>query len=59
LPAQKSADDIRKVVCDILKGIPKEGRNQGTAMKAIMPQLKGVADGNLVKQIVTEELQKG
>jgi hypothetical protein len=25
-------------------------------MKAAMPQLKGLADGNLVRQIVTEEL---
>ena len=25
-------------------------------MKVVMPQLKGVADGNLVRQIVTEEL---
>lgn len=59
LPPQKSADDIRKVVIGILESIPKEARNQGSLMKAIMPQLKGVADGNLVKEIVTEELQKG
>ncbi len=25
-------------------------------MKAVMPQLKGLADGNLIRQIVTEEL---
>jgi uncharacterized protein len=59
LPPQKSSDDIRKVVKEILESIPKDGRNQGAVMKVIMPQLKGVADGNLVKQIVTEELQKG
>ncbi len=59
LPPQKSSEDIRKVVLGILEGIPKEGRNQGAVMKVIMPQLKGAADGNLVKQIVTEELQKG
>jgi uncharacterized protein YqeY len=59
LPAQKSTDEIRKVVLEILESIPKEDRNQGAAMKAIMPKLKGLADGNLVKQIVTEELQKG
>jgi uncharacterized protein len=58
LPPQKSSSDIRKVVLEILESIPKEGRNQGAVMKVIMPQLKGVADGNLVKQIVTEELQK-
>jgi len=56
LPAQKSADEVRKIVKDIINGIPQAERNQGSAMKAVMPQLKGQADGNLVRQIVTEEL---
>jgi uncharacterized protein YqeY len=36
--------------------LPEGGRNQGAVMKVAMPQLNGVADGNLVRQIVTEEL---
>jgi uncharacterized protein YqeY len=56
LPAQKSADDVRAIVRSALAGIPPEGRNQGAAMKVVMPQLKGLADGNVVRQIVTEEL---
>lgn len=56
LPAQKSADEIRTVVRSALAGLPADGRNQGALMKIVMPQLKGVADGNLVRQIVTEEL---
>ena len=56
LPAQKSADEIRAVVRSALAGLPADGRNQGALMKVVMPQLKGVADGNLVRQIVTEEL---
>ena len=56
LPAQKSADDVRAIVLAALAGIPADGRNQGAAMKVVMPQLKGLADGNLVRQIVTEEL---
>ena len=56
LPAQKSADDVRALVRQVLAGLPAEGRNQGAAMKAVMPQLRGLADGNLVRQIVTEEL---
>ena len=56
LPAQKSADDVRAIVRAALAAIPAEGRNQGAAMKAVMPQLKGLADGNVVRQIVTEEL---
>jgi uncharacterized protein YqeY len=59
LPAQKSADEIRAVVRQVIDGIPAEGRNQGAVMKAVMPQLKGLADGNLVKQVVTEELGVG
>ncbi len=56
LPQQKSADEIRAVVRESLASLPVDGRNQGALMKLVMPHLKGVADGNLVRQIVTEEL---
>lgn len=56
LPAQKSADEIKAIVKQIMAEIPEADRKQGTVMKAVMPQLKGQADGNLVRQIVTEEL---
>jgi uncharacterized protein len=56
LPAQKSADEIRAIVKAAVAALPADGRNQGAAMKAVMPQLKGLADGNLIRQIVTEEL---
>ncbi len=56
LPAQRSPDEIRAVVRAALEGLPAEGRNQGAVMKAVMPQLKGLADGNAIRQIVTEEL---
>jgi uncharacterized protein len=56
LPQQKSADEIRAIVREALAGLPADGRNQGALMKLVMPQLKGLADGNLVRQIVTEEL---
>jgi uncharacterized protein len=56
LPAQKSADEIREIVRAALAGLPADGRNQGALMKVVMPQLKGVADGNLVRQIAGEEL---
>jgi uncharacterized protein len=56
MPQQKSADDIRAIVREALAALPADGRNQGALMKAVMPQLKGVADGNVVRQIVTEEL---
>lgn len=56
LPAQKSADEVRGVVKKAMAEIPADGRNQGSVMKVVMPLLKGEADGNLVRQIVTEEL---
>ncbi|MEO9170680.1 MAG: GatB/YqeY domain-containing protein [Candidatus Baltobacteraceae bacterium] len=56
MPQQKSADEVRAMVKELIAGIPVEGRNQGGVMKVVMPQFKGVADGNLVRQIVAEEL---
>jgi uncharacterized protein YqeY len=56
LPAQKSADEIRAVVRDALAALPPDGRNQGAVMKAVMPQLKGLADGNAIRQVVADEL---
>ena len=56
LPAQKSPDEIRAVVRAALAELPAEGRNQGALMKLVLPQLKGLADGNAVRKIVTEEL---
>jgi uncharacterized protein len=58
LPAQKSPDEIRALVRTALEALPAEGRNQGALMKAVLPQLKGLADGNTVRQIVGEELAK-
>ena len=56
LPAQKSPEEIRAMVREAIAALPPEGRNQGALMKAVLPQLKGLADGNTVRQIVTEEL---
>lgn len=57
LPAQKSEDEVRQIIRGIITSLPAEQRNQGLVMKSVMPQLKGLADGNLVRQIVTEELK--
>lgn len=57
LPAQRSASEIREIVQSVLAELPPESRNAGAVMKVVMPQLKGLADGNLVRQIVAEELQ--
>ncbi len=58
LPTQKSEEEIRAAIQKIVSEIPPESRNQGAVMKVAMPQMKGLADGNLVRQIVTDELSK-
>ncbi len=57
LPAQKTAEDIRAVVTAAVASLPADARNQGAVMKIVMPQLKGQADGNLVRELVTEALK--
>jgi uncharacterized protein YqeY len=56
LPAQRSAEEIREIVQSVLAELPPEQRNAGAVMKVVMPQLRGLADGNLVRQIVTDLL---
>jgi len=56
LPAQKSADDIRPSVRAALATLASDQRNQGAAMKLVMPALKGEADGATIRQVVLEEL---
>lgn len=56
LPQQKTAAEIREIVQSVLAELPPENRNQGAVMKVVMPNLRGIADGNLVRQIVEEEL---
>jgi hypothetical protein len=57
LPAQKGPEDIRPAVRAAIAGLPEAQRNQGAAMKAVMPSLKGEADGTVIRQVVLEELK--
>jgi uncharacterized protein YqeY len=56
LPALKTAEDIRPAVRAALAGLPADQRNQGAAMKLVMPALKGETDGATIRQVVLEEL---
>ncbi len=58
LPAQRSATEVLEIVQSVLAELPPESRNAGAVMKIVMPQLRGLADGNLVRQIVTELLSR-
>jgi uncharacterized protein YqeY len=57
LPPQKSPDEVRAIVRAAIEALPPEGRNQGAAMKVVMPALKGEADGGVIRQFVMEELK--
>jgi uncharacterized protein YqeY len=56
LPAQKSPEEIRDAVRAALAELPEGSRSVGAVMKAVLPQLRGLADGNAIRQIVSEEL---
>jgi uncharacterized protein len=56
LPAQKSPDEIRAAVKAAIASLPEGSQNVGSVMKIVLPELRGQADGNTVRQIVGEEL---
>lgn len=59
LPEQMSEYDINKVVIGTMKELGIDGgqQNMGRLMGAVMPKVKGKADGNLVKQAVMNALK--
>ncbi|AIG25749.1 GatB/YqeY domain-containing protein [Brevibacillus sp. 7WMA2] len=57
MPAQLSEDEIRQIVREAVAAVGATSKKEmGKVMGAIMPKVKGKADGNLVQQIVSEEL---
>ncbi len=59
LPEQMSQEDIRKLVKEKIDELGASGpKDIGKVMGALMPQLKGRAEGNLVNKIVQEALGK-
>jgi len=58
LPEQMSEEEVRSIVKQTIEGMGSVTiADMGKVMGAIMPQVKGKADGNLVGKIVREELQ--
>ncbi|MFY0545095.1 GatB/YqeY domain-containing protein [Brevibacillus sp. H7] len=57
LPAQLSEDEIRQIVREAIAATGAASKKEmGKVMGAIMPKVKGRADGGLVQRIVSEEL---
>jgi len=60
LPEQMNEDEIRRLAKEAVKKLGASGqKDTGKVMAALMPQLKGKADGGLVNKIVQEELKEG
>lgn len=55
-PKMLSKDEILKIINDKFKDVVAS-KNKGAIMKAIMPELKGKADGKLINEIIEGLLQ--
>ena len=55
LPKQMSREEVAAAVEKILAGLADKS-NQGLVMKAVMQELKGKADGKMVREVVKEKL---
>jgi uncharacterized protein YqeY len=59
LPAQLSEAEIRQLVTEAVQTTGASGRkDMGKVMAALMPQVKGKADGKLVNKLVTAVLEE-
>ena len=58
LPEMKSKEEIKNIVCAIIKAdkLERSMNNFGQIMKLAMQKLDGQAEGNLVSEIVKEQL---
>jgi uncharacterized protein YqeY len=58
LPAQLTEEEIRSLVQEAIADTGAKGKSDmGKVMSALMPKVKGRADGKLVNRIVQEALQ--
>lgn len=57
LPAQLSAEDLQKLVDAAVQSVGAKGpQDMGRVMSALMPQIKGRADGKQAQQLVQKKL---
>lgn len=58
LPAQLSEEEIEVIVVDTIKEIGASSmKEMGKVMSALMPKVKGKADGKIVNELVKKHLQ--
>lgn len=57
MPKQLSVDDVKKIVTETVQQVGAASmKDFGKVMGAVMPKVKGQADGKLVNQTVKETL---
>jgi len=57
LPKQLDRSEVEKLVDEVISELGVSGQSSfGVVMKAVMPKVKGIADGKLVKEIVEGRL---
>lgn len=57
MPAQLSEEDLKRIVQETVKSTGASNPSEmGKVMGAVMAKVKGQADGNLVRKLVTEAL---
>lgn len=54
LPSQMSEEEVRVIIEKMLNGKGLTMTNIGEAMKLVLPELKGKADGGMVSKVVRE-----
>ncbi len=60
LPKQMSEEEIRELVKKVIEEVGATSlKDMGKVMQAVMPKVKGRADGSLVNKIVRELLAQG
>ena len=57
-PQMMSEEEVRKAVYNIIASVDIPHSGKGYIMKAVMPRLKGKADGKLINKVVTEICEK-
>lgn len=57
-PQMMSEEEVRKAVYNIIASVDIPHSGKGYIMKAVMPRLKGKADGKLINKVVSEICEK-
>lgn len=58
VPKMMTEEETRQAIYHIIATVDIQQTGKGALMKAIMPRLKGKADGKLINKIVTEICEK-